>query len=230
MSVKIAICDDDLNDLHALETLIRLCDTGNQFEILAFHSSVSLYDSPLLPTLDILLLDIEMEPPNGFEIARRLAKLPEHPLIIFVTNNLEYATRGYGVAFRYLPKPVSLPQLKDVINAAILEVCASHFSFKTDRKDHFVRFQDIYYFEVYGHYTTLHLSSEKYTLRLPLKAVSDQLPPIHWAMPHKSYLVNLAHVRNLTSQCVKLDNGVEIPISRHKLQEFHQAIYAYFGR
>ena len=143
--MNIAICDDDQRDLCSLETLVRQCGSDGQFEIHTFCSASCLIASPLLPTFDVLLLDIEMEPPNGFEIARRLSKLPERPLIIFVTNNLEYAAHGYGIAFRYLPKPISLPQLKEAMDAATEEVCASHFSFKSERTDYFVRFQDIYF-------------------------------------------------------------------------------------
>ena len=47
-----------------------------------------------------------MEGMNGYQAAEELNKLPDIPLIIFITQSGAYIIRGYEVAFRYLKKPV----------------------------------------------------------------------------------------------------------------------------
>ena len=56
-------------------------------------------------SFDLLLLDIEM-PSNGFQLAQSLIQMEKHPLVVFVTKRHEYAVQGYGIAFRYLVKPL----------------------------------------------------------------------------------------------------------------------------
>ena len=45
-------------------------------------------------------------PSNGFQLAQSLIQMEKHPLVVFVTKRHEYAVQGYGIAFRYLVKPL----------------------------------------------------------------------------------------------------------------------------
>lgn len=36
---------------------------------------------------------------------------------------------------------------------------------------------------------------------------------------HKSYVVNLKHIRNIFKDTVTLENGEELPLSRHRSKE-----------
>jgi two-component system LytT family response regulator len=61
-------------------------------------------------SIDILFLDIQMPGMNGFEL---LARLPEQPLVIFITAYDEYALRAFEVnSIDYLVKPVEAEQLE----------------------------------------------------------------------------------------------------------------------
>ena len=44
---------------------------------------------------------------NGIEVGHALISKKYRPIIIFTTFSVEYAIRGYGIAIKYLTKPIS---------------------------------------------------------------------------------------------------------------------------
>lgn len=228
--MRIAICDDDPKDLHALRVAIEQYDFIRNYDVASFTKAVDLFSANSRTAFDIAILDIEMTSPNGYEIAQKLIEQDNAPIIIFLTNSVAYSIRGYGIAFRYLTKPIDQVQLCKALNAAICEVKANRFVFTTDGISHIIRMNDIYYFEVFNHYAVLHTMDKEYTFRATLKEISTDLPSGYFGSPHQSYLVNFAHVKTAMAKELHLTNGSVVPISRRRQQEFEDQLYAYLGR
>lgn len=229
--MRIAICDDDPVDLQEIETHLRNYDIYNQFEINLFTDAAQFYiDQQNIP-FDLVWMDIEMNDPNGYEISKKLVTYsPKPPLIIFVTHSMEYTIRGYGIAFRYLPKSMLNDQFHAIMDAAVQEIKANRFSFSIEGLNHVLVLSEIYYFEVHGHHTTVHTCDTEYTIRTPLKEIIIQLPQGYFAAPHKSFLVNLMHIKTATMSELSLTNGVHIPVSRRYQKNFDHLFYSYLGR
>lgn len=228
--MRVAICDDESKDLLELQTAIDQYDSADSIEISLFSSASELYAAAKNKNFDIAILDIEMKAPNGYEIAKRLVDQKPVPIIIFLTNSMAYTIRGYGVAFRYLTKPINQEQLNRALSAAICEVTANRFVFSVDGTSHVVRMDDIYYFEVFNHHTILHTMDGEYTFRATLKDVLSKLPGGYFGTPHQSYIVNFSHVKTAKPKEVHLTNGAMIPISRRKQVDFENQFHAYLGR
>ena len=223
--MHIAICDDNPIDLQQLHDLLRQYDP--RLQIATFSAAKDLYESK--DRYDAVILDIEMEAPNGFEIALRMAKQESHPLIIFATNSAAYAVRGYGLALRYLLKPLTEDALSEAMDAVKEALNRSRLTVNIDGVTHVLNVQDIRYAEVLGHRVTLHVGSDKLTLRGSMKEIGSLLPGRWFCAPHQSYLVNLLHVRTIAKDAVYLDDGTRIPLSRRKQAEFLQAFHAFLG-
>ena len=73
---------------------------------------------------DIVLLDILMPPPTGFDVAAALASRQDPPAIIFTTKSDAYAIKGYGIAIRYLQKPLEERALFKALDVAIEDISA----------------------------------------------------------------------------------------------------------
>ncbi len=228
--MHIAICDDEQKDLDALASLIREYDTSGTMQIFRFSSAQALYQFARKETVDIAVLDIEMESPNGYEIARQLMSQEKQPIIIFVTNSMAYTMRGYGVAHRYLSKPLSKPLLWEALDSAVLKVKANRFTFTIDGGNQVVRIDDIYYFEVFNHVAVLHTCNREYTFRASLKDISMQLPMGYFGSPHQSYLINYTYVKSAHATEIILTNGAHIPVSRRKLKAFQEDFHVFLGR
>lgn len=228
--MRIAICDDDPNDLHALHSALTQYDTTASIKVSSFTAASDLLVANNQSPFDIAILDIEMKPPNGYEIAQKLVEQDSSPIIIFLTNSTAYAIRGYGIAFRYLTKPIAEDQLAKALDAAICEVHANSFIFTADGTSHIVRMKDIYYFEVFNHHTILHTADQDFTFRATLKEIIERLPNGYFGSPHQSYLVNFMHVQTAMSGELSLTNGAVVPVSRRRQQEFERQLYRYLGR
>lgn len=101
-NLRVAVCDDEPMDLVQTITLIQQYDTGRCFDIFSYTRAVDLLKIALEKPFDVVLLDIEMETPNGYEIAKKLVMLPSPPVIIFVTKSSAYTLKGYGIALACL--------------------------------------------------------------------------------------------------------------------------------
>ncbi len=228
--MRIAICDDEEKDLQALSEAVRKFDTNGLLEVCMFSSAADLYESRLQTPFDIAIMDIEMRSPNGYEIAQLLIAENPAPLIIFLTNSMAYTLRGYGVAFRYLTKPIQQNQLEKALSAAVAEVAAKQFTFSADSASHVIRMDDIYYFEVFNHHSILHTVDQAFTFRATLKDVLAELPVGYFGAPHQSYIINFRHVKTSLSKEVHLTNGAVIPVSRRKQQDFDNQLRAFLRR
>lgn len=223
--MHIAICDDNPNDLQQLSQLVQQYDATMQ--IATFRAAQALYDSPA--RFDAVILDIEMQSPNGFEIALRLARRETHPIIIFATNSAAYAIQGYGLALRYLLKPLTLDALSEALDAVKDTLRRNRFTLTVDGVTHVLQVQQLRYAEVSGHRLTLHLDSGLLTCRATLKDIAALLPSRQFCAPHQSYMVNLLHVRTVAKDALWLDDGTRIPLSRRRQPEFLQAFHALMG-
>lgn len=223
--MRIAICDDDPNDLQQLHSLARQYDA--RLKIATFCAARDLYESK--ERFDAVILDIEMEAPNGFEIALRMAKQESHPIIVFATNSAAYAVRGYGLALRYLLKPLTEDAVSEALDAVKEALSRNRLTLNIDGITHVLQVQDIRYAEVSGHRVTLHSDSGLISFRGSLKDICAMLPGRWFCAPHQSYLVNLLHVRTITKEAALLDDGTAIPLSRRKQAEFLQAFHGFLG-
>ena len=228
--MRIAICDDDPKDLQAMHTALTQYDTDGNLNISSFSKASDLFAANEKTPFDIAILDIEMSTPNGYEIAQQLVVQDRAPIIIFLTNSTAYAIRGYGIAFRYLTKPIAQVALSKALDAAICEVKANSFVFTADGNSHIVRMKDIFYFEVFNHHTILHTKDQEFTFRATLKDIMAELPIGYFGSPHQSYLVNFMHVQTAMTGELRLTSGAIVPVSRRRQQEFEDQLHSYLGR
>ena len=228
--LRIGICDDESEDLVYSLDLVKKYDRAQQFAVSTFLRASDLLDAAKNIPFDIVLLDIEMPSPNGFEAAQQLIKSNEPPSIIFTTKSNAYAVKGYGIAIRYLQKPITYDAISESFDVAIAEANAHRLTIQVDNAIHAIRLRDVQYIEVFGHYAIIHTEKEAFRFRSSLKEIIGRLPRGYFSICHKSYVVNMEHIKSATSTEIVLDSGAVIPIGRTKAQEFNQAFYRFLGR
>ena len=97
-----------------------------------------------------------MAPSNGFQMAQTLTQMEKHPLVIFVTKRHEYAVQGYGIAFRYLVKPLDESLFAAAMDAVVQELDSKHFTVEYEGATLSLETSDIYYLESHGHKVLIH--------------------------------------------------------------------------
>ena len=171
-----------------------------------------------------------MEGMNGYQAAEELNKLPDIPLIIFITQSGAYIILGYEVAFRYLKKPVEYPDFVRAVSAAVAKCSPKSIPVAGERGPILVRIRDITYIEVFSYKTIIHTSKEQYQVRTPLKEFEGTLWGNGFARPHNSFLVNLDFVDRIQKANLLLTDGTEIPISRNRKKLFDEALFHFLRR
>lgn len=174
--------------------------------------------------VDAMFLDINMPDLSGMEFVRTL-KNP--PLVVFTTAYSEYAVDGFKVdAVDYLLKPFTLSEFissaeklrsrLDMLRAASSEApAASDFVFfKADYKIIKVEVSDIVYVEGMSEYLKIYLDGESMpkVVLMSFSKLLEKLPASRFVRIHRSYVVNLAKVNEVSSGMVLMSTGKSLPI------------------
>ena len=107
--IQIAIADDDAVFLAKIEKYVRKYQEENNTDIqLTTFSDAKELIEGYHPVYDIVILDIEMPGMNGMEAAEKIRQTDENVVLMFITNMIQYAIRGYSVgALDFVMKPVN---------------------------------------------------------------------------------------------------------------------------
>lgn len=174
--------------------------------------------------VDAMFLDINMPDLSGMDLVKTL-KHP--PLVVFTTAYSEYAIEGFKVdAVDYLLKPFTLSEFIasaeklrsrfEMIQAAGSGVTSSSdfVFFKADYKIIKVEVSDIVYVEGMSEYLKIYLSSEQMpkVVLMSFSKLLEKLPATRFVRVHRSYVINLAKVSEVSSGMVLMSTGKRIPI------------------
>ena len=106
--IHAVIVEDDKQAASKLNDFLRLYfDKRNlSFHVTIYSNAVD-FLSDYSYKYDVVFMDIEMPLMNGMEAAKRLRELDHNVCLIFVTNMMQYAVKGYEVdAIGYIVKPI----------------------------------------------------------------------------------------------------------------------------
>lgn len=84
---------------------------------------------------------------------------------------------------------------------------------------------DIAWIEAAGNYAVLHVGGETYEVRSSLTKLESELDPRRFVRVHKSYMVNIARVREVEPWMsgdwrIRMDDGAEVSLSRRYRDRF----------
>lgn len=215
--IHIAVCEDNDADLAHLRSL--LCQTKILCDFTEYTSA-----EPLLLDLesgqkhfDLFLLDIFLPGRNGVETARRIRRLDEKAVLIFLTVSEEFYREAFDLyAFHYLIKPIRLTELTEVLTKASDHICAPEETLPvmSHRQKLLLRQADIVYIDSSSHMLCFHMQDgQKYFSYGRLDEIHTRLASGLFVRCHKSFIVNLIYVEKLTREGFHVGDTL-IPISR----------------
>lgn len=239
--LKIAICDDDNSYLKFEEQLIQeyMENQNIVFEIMLFTSGMEMLSTMNGETrFDIIFLDIEMSIINGIETAKQIRKLSSNVYLVFVTAFITYSLEGYKAqAFRYILKEYESFErvLRECLDAILQENSYAQktvsFKFREGRLE--LLPEDIIYIESNGHKVNFRILRGRkeitYTRYDKLDEIEKKLKGYGFCRIHKSYLVNLRHIKRMEGHHMELKNGVSLSIAKSKYMDVNDAVLNFWG-
>lgn len=234
--LKILICDDNKDFLDSMMVQIRgiLHSLDRKAQIFRYQDA-----DTQLPECDIAFLDLDFNGKgyNGIDIARAIRKHHRDTVIIFVTNFPQYAPAGYEVhAFRYLMKSDIKTKLRSYLTLALdhLNEVKPTLSYTVAGEEVSVPLDDILYIESQLHFVVVHtlsdpLKSGNHTFYAGISSLENQLSQHGFLRIHKSYLVNMKHIRKFQCKFVLLTDNTQLRVSEKNYSEQKKAYLLWKG-
>ncbi|MDO4273444.1 MAG: LytTR family DNA-binding domain-containing protein [Eubacteriales bacterium] len=228
--LKIAICDDDR--IMQLRMQEYFMDFEKLFQVDVYKSGESLLASG--EKYDFIFLDIDMKGISGIDTARILRRRDKKCKIIYVTGYDDFREYAFSVhAFAYLVKPVDKEKIQKVLREALAyteeEKPEKKICFETETGLLEVDSRDIYYFEYQNRRLRMVTKAGDVWIRESISRMAQRMEGYGFLMPHKSFIVNLFHVRNSRGYDIYLTDGSVIPLSQKKSADFRRKLAAYLA-
>ncbi len=219
--IRIAVCDDDLQELSQITSLLKQYQAEKEpaFKYDAFSNAIDLLEAMKRKDYQILLLDVLMPGLSGIEAAREIRGFDEEIKIIFLTSSKEFAVESYSVdAHYYMLKPGTALKLFPILDKIFLEARRGVAALQIKTASGFTRipFGKIEFVEVFSKKLLFHLTDG--TVKEFSGTLSEYENKLlcreEFIKVHRSYLVNMESILSLNAKELTTCAGHAIPISR----------------
>lgn len=230
--MRIAACDDDETAVSFLRELIESYPK-QKLNADGYSSGEDLLRTGNI--YDLIFLDIDMKGIDGIETARRIRIHDRKVKIVYVTSYKEYAGKAFSVhAFGYLLKPVKQEKIWKQIEDALLwqeEEAPEVKQVEFTAVEGLVRLpvDMIYYFEYQNRRIYMKAKDTTYEMRGRISDIAGRMEEYGFSVPHKSFVVNLYHVKNIKGYEILMMNGEWIPLSQKQAVQFKEKLSLYLA-
>ncbi|AZJ35888.1 LytTR family DNA-binding domain-containing protein [Tenacibaculum singaporense] len=182
-------------------------------------------------TLDLILLDLNLNGDNGFDLLTTAVSKSFHTIVISAYKNQAITAFEYGV-LDFVPKPFNRDRLEQAINRISTKEkvtinTVKFLAVKKRQKVQLIPMEDVLYIKGAGVYTELFLKDEKKELHDKSLEKLEQLLSPSFERIHKSYLVKMTEIKEIivepgSKYIAELKNGTRIPIGRTKYKSIKE--------
>lgn len=222
--MKVAVVEDDVACAELLKGYIERYCAENKLpiKIMSYSDGIDIA-SEYTADFDVVFLDIVMKHMDGLKTAEYIRRMDKKVIIIFVTNDTQYAVHGYSVeALSYLVKPVTYFNFSQEFCRCAEKVCSDkkdYVVFSTDKGMDRIAIDKILYIESRDHQQIINTTDRTYCVYETMKKLESKLPKGQFSRCNNCYIVNLDHVKGIHGEYVIIDGG-ELKISRARRKSF----------
>lgn len=255
MKIRCIIVDDEPPAVDELDYILNQIEN---VEVVATAGSASegiAAIEKLKP--DVVFLDIHMPRHNGFYVAKKVSRFDPPPLIIFATAYDQYAVKAFEEgSLDYILKPFSEKRIQKALNRArnilaskrkiigenelkrllnVIEGTKQANRLPVEKKGHVLLMDssDILFFKAEEKKIQVHTRDDQFVCHTAytLEELTKRLEFHSFFRTHRSYLVNLVHVREIIPwfagrYLLKMSDkaATEIPVSRGHVKYLKQKL------
>lgn len=229
LTLKVILCDDDPSWLDREQRAVRsfAAEKGAQLDLWCCTSgSALLAEAPFIP--DILFADIELGPDeNGIDIVKAVTEAHPSCQVVYVTNHLRYALDVYTTAHLWFVLKEQFEERLPTILKKLeqqMEDGAKELLIQTTGHDLLMLpCPSITFIERRTRTSTITCNDgQAYRVHDRLAELLERLPERTFVRCHGSFVVGLNHVRLVRRDCIVLQDGTEVPLSRRYAHAFRE--------
>lgn len=234
--MQFIICDD--NQEFANNFRLQLNEEEPDCTVKVCYSIEQLNEvvSAIAPSTDAIFMDIRLQNRSGIDEAMHILGNYPDIKIVYITGYPErYSERIFCcpspmTPTAFLIKPVKKEMLKNALVRIKEKSPPSRMLLVKKRQDQiFVPTDDILFLSVMGRKLTIKTLHDSIEVNGSLSEYIKQLPK-YFVQCHKSYCINLRHIRKIHSHNeVLLSNGENLPIGRGYIVSFISSVTAMYN-
>lgn len=234
--LKIALCDDNLQELERIEALVSEYKISSKEEILyeSFSTPVDfLAKISAGGFFDLIFLDVLMPVINGIDVAKEIFKNNKLTQIIFLTSSKEFAADSYSVsALDYLIKPITADSFKQAMEKFLdryNKIKNDELVIREKSTISRIPLHILSYVEVLDHHLIYHLANS-YTIRCrqSLSEIENLLLKNgKFVRTSRSFIVNMDYVAKIEPGCITMDDQSTVSISRASFKAVSESYLKY---
>ncbi|MDY6413238.1 MAG: LytTR family DNA-binding domain-containing protein [Bacteroidales bacterium] len=191
--------------------------------------------------VDAIFCDINMPGLNGLDFVKSL-KNP--PMVVFTTAYSEYAIDGFKLdAVDYLLKPFGLDDFRKATEKIkkrydaqrmlqeVSQVDEDDAIFlKTEYKIVRINVSDIHYVEAMSEYLRIYIdgATRPIIVLMSMKKMEERLPSSSFMRVHRSFIINLKKIKEVSKNRISLGEDVDVPIGDSYRDNFNAYINSKF--
>ncbi len=209
--------------------------------VAAYQSAIDAREFIENDKVDVMFCDINLPELNGLDFVK---SLDNPPMVVFTTAYSNYAVKGFQLdAVDYLLKPFGLEDLTraaekvkkryDALRSMqeLSQIDEDDAIFlKTEYKIVRINISQISYVEAMSEYLRIYLvnSTKPIIVLLSMKKMEERLSSRSFMRVHRSYIINLRLIREVSKSRILLDEEIEIPIGDSYREQFNAYINSKF--
>lgn len=227
--LKVAVCDDEKQVVNQIEEAISEICAQREIPVDTdgFYDGKSLEKEITNGTkYDLIYLDIQMKNGDGISTAKKIRKIDDNVLLIYVSSYDRYMMDLFQLdVFAFIKKPIDNTVFIRTFIAAHKKVCNKlfYFTFHYKNKEFKVPCKEILYFESNGRKINIFYEDGNCdTFNAKLSDVEKKVfcGKIPFLRIHQSYLVNYYYIKARSRTEIELFNGKKLPISEDRQKKF----------
>ena len=225
MTKNCIIIDQDPENL---EILKKLLEEQTSFSVLSCFDNF-IDSKHFLNSINIDVIFISFSLPE-FDPFVFLDSIKSDSKIVFISNQTEHAFKSFEYnTLDYIEHPLNEEKIQKIeIKFQKLfnnsdEKIKPYLYIKSNLKKRKVYTKDIKWVEALGDYVKVITSNSNIIVLSSLRSFEKKLPIDKFLRIHKSYIINLDRVDNLSNKTVEIESNL-IPVSRNKKAELEKML------
>lgn len=233
--MRIAVCDDEEIILQQVRELLARV-AGEYFEpveVDCYSDNGKMLEEHEKNGYDIVILDIQMGPPDGFQTAERLSKMEHRCKLIFLSSKEELVFQSFSYEPVYFVRKGSLNRMEEEFCRSFKRIREKlnreiYLSF-TDQDDMIVKvplteIESVQSSRNYLLYYTV--DGRSFRQRGTMEEEEKSLGKYGFIRIHRAFLINMSHVAQIKRglRGVQLKSGMLLEIGRNYREQVQQKL------
>ncbi|SES61900.1 LytR/AlgR family response regulator transcription factor [[Clostridium] polysaccharolyticum] len=239
--LRVYVCEDEDISLGINKVVLeKLLNEKNIVAEITYSHSYKEQDAPFLATIELAILDIDLEGSNlnGIQLAKRILKLNPSTVFIFITSHHEFAHEATKIHLSgFLDKPLNPYDFKDALGRAIMQVNGYRIKYSNNKMATFqnekilLKERSIICIEKLArtHEVEIFTTEKKLQAYDSIKEIEKRLSG-NFVKLNCSVIVNLSYIFNIEGDIVMMRGGGRYSISVRNREKVRKAYEEYTTR